>query len=76
MKEREPQVNENTKTTLFVTGNRTSALLKSAVADLAQIKQPHVQRFMKKNDIHPFEDASCMLSLVSVRPRDLVEERR
>jgi ribosome production factor 2 len=60
MKEREPQVNENTKTTLFVTGNRTSALLKSAVADLAQIKQPHVQRFMKKNDIHPFEDASSL----------------
>lgn len=29
------------------------------MADLASIKRPLVQKFQKKNDIRPFEDASC-----------------
>jgi ribosome production factor 2 len=62
MDKRAPQLHENTKTTLFVTGQKSSQILKLAVADLVAIKRPWVERFQKKNDIHPFEDASCELS--------------
>ncbi|KAH7379205.1 Brix domain-containing protein [Phaeosphaeria sp. MPI-PUGE-AT-0046c] len=60
MAKREPQLNENPKTTLFVTGPRTSQILKLAVADLATLKRPFCERFTKKNDIHPFEDATSL----------------
>lgn len=60
MEKREPQVHENPKTTLFVSGQKTSQILKLATADLCMLKRPFVERFSKKNDIHPFEDASCM----------------
>ncbi|KAF5844241.1 hypothetical protein GGP41_002828 [Bipolaris sorokiniana] len=60
MKKREPQQNENPKTTLFVSGQKTSQILKLAVADLTTIKRPFVERFTKKNDIHPFDDASSL----------------
>lgn len=59
MAKREPQQNENPKTTLFVTGQKTSQILKLAVADLSTLKRPFCERFTKKNDIHPFDDASC-----------------
>lgn len=57
---REPQQNENPKTTLFVTGQKSSQILKLAVADLCTLKRPFVERFTKKNDIHPFDDASSL----------------
>ena len=60
MKAREPQQHENPKTTLFVTGQKTSQILKLATADLATLKRPFVERFTKKNDIHPFDDASSL----------------
>jgi ribosome production factor 2 len=60
MAKREPQQTENPKTTLFVTGKKTSQILKLAVADLATLKRPYVERFTKKNDIHPFDDASSL----------------
>jgi ribosome production factor 2 len=60
MAKREPQQNENPKTTLFVTGQRTSQILKLAVADLSTLKRPFCERFTKKNDIHPFDDASSL----------------
>ena len=59
MDKREPLVHENPKTTLFVTGPKTSQILKLCTADLRMLKKPFVESFMKKNDIHPFEDASC-----------------
>jgi hypothetical protein len=62
MAKREPQQNENPKTTLFVTGQKTSQILKLAVADLSTLKRPFCERFTKKNDIHPFDDASCTSS--------------
>lgn len=68
MEKRAPQVHENTKSALFVTGPRSSQILKLAVADLAQLKKPHCERFTKKNDIHPFEDASCNASHTSSLP--------
>ncbi|KAI8940448.1 hypothetical protein NX059_004134 [Plenodomus lindquistii] len=57
---REPQQTENPKTTLFVTGQKTSQILKLAVADLCTLKRPFIERFTKKNDIHPFDDASSL----------------
>jgi len=60
MAKREPQQHENPKTTLFVPGQRTSQILKLAVADLVILKNPFVARFTKKNDIHPFDDASSL----------------
>lgn len=60
MAKREPQQNENPKTTLFVTGQKSSQILKLAVADLCTIKRPFIERFSKKNDIHPFADASSL----------------
>jgi hypothetical protein len=63
MAKREPQQNENPKTTLFVTGQKTSQILKLAVADLSTLKRPFCERFTKKNDIHPFDDASCTFRL-------------
>jgi ribosome production factor 2 len=60
MAKREPQQTENPKTTLFVTGQKSSQILKLAVADLATLKRPYVERFTKKNDIHPFDDASSL----------------
>lgn len=60
MAKREPQQNENPKTTLFVNGQKTSQILKLAVADLSTLKRPFCERFTKKNDIHPFDDASSL----------------
>lgn len=60
MAKREPQQTENPKTTLFVTGQRSSQILKLAVADLCTLKRPFVERFTKKNDIHPFDDATSL----------------
>lgn len=59
MAKREPQQTENPKTTLFVTGQKSSQILKLAVSDLATLKRGFCERFTKKNDIHPFDDASC-----------------
>ncbi|KAF9736260.1 hypothetical protein PMIN06_005339 [Paraphaeosphaeria minitans] len=60
MDKREPLQNENPKSTLFVTGPRTSQILKLCTADLRMLKKPFIEAFTKKNDIHPFEDASSL----------------
>ncbi|KAF2831473.1 Brix-domain-containing protein [Ophiobolus disseminans] len=60
MAKREPQHHENPKTTLFVSGQKTSQILKLAVADLSTLKRPFCEKFTKKNDIHPFDDASSL----------------
>lgn len=60
MAKREPQQVENPKTTLFVSGQKTSQILKLAVADLCTLKRPFIERFTKKNDIHPFDDATSL----------------
>jgi hypothetical protein len=38
-------------------------------ADLKMLKKPFVESFTKKNDIHPFEDASCKTEDVDRRQR-------
>ncbi|KAF2270417.1 Brix-domain-containing protein [Lojkania enalia] len=60
MEKRAPHEHENPKTTLFLTGTKTSQILILATRDLARLKRPFVEKFTKKNDVHPFEDASSL----------------
>ena len=51
---------ENAKTTLFLKGTSSSSLLNDLLTDLHSLKRPYAIRFTKKNQIHPFEDASSL----------------
>lgn len=53
-----PQVNENTKKTLFLRYHKCSEITQLVMTDLNSLKRPHTIKFSKKNDTHPFEDAS------------------
>ncbi len=57
---REPLTQENTKTTLFLRGTSSSSLVNSLLGDLHSLKRPFAVRFTKKNDIHPFQDATSL----------------
>ncbi|CAG8550426.1 6295_t:CDS:2, partial [Paraglomus brasilianum] len=56
LKKREPKVQENTKTAIFIRGSQTSQIVNAALADLCSLKKPNAVMFSKKNDIHPFDD--------------------
>ena len=57
---REPLAHENTKVVLFLQGKTCSAFVKDLLSDINALKRPFTVRFTKKNDIHPFEDASSL----------------
>lgn len=57
---REPLAQENIKTTLFLKGTSSSSLVNSLLGDIYSLKRPFAVRFTKKNEIHPFEDASSL----------------
>ena len=59
MDKRAPREVENPKTTLFLKGGKSSNITHMASRDMAKLKKPFIEKFTKKNDIHPFEDASC-----------------
>ncbi|KAK8218222.1 Brix domain-containing protein [Phyllosticta capitalensis] len=60
LEKRAPQVHENPKTTLFLRGTSCSQIAQLALTDLKSLKDPLAIKFNKKNDIHPFEDASSL----------------
>ncbi|KAK9448973.1 Brix domain-containing protein [Limtongia smithiae] len=60
LEQRSSKIVENTKQALTVRGSTCGQLLQNAMADLAAYKQPDVKKFQKKNEIHPFEDASSL----------------
>ncbi|KAL8795561.1 MAG: hypothetical protein Q9195_001982 [Heterodermia aff. obscurata] len=60
LKAREPLPTENPKTTLLLRGTSCSSLISTLLTDLNALKRPHSVRFTKKNDIHPFADASSL----------------
>ncbi|PNS15882.1 Ribosome production factor 2 [Sphaceloma murrayae] len=60
LEKRAPQAHENAKTTLFLRYTSCSSLLQLLMRDLHLLKAPMCIRFEKKNDIHPFEDASSL----------------
>lgn len=55
-----PQQTENPRQTLFLKGTKCSDLCQLVLKDLHSLKRPLATRFQKKNDIHPFEDASSL----------------
>ncbi|KAK3713455.1 rRNA-binding ribosome biosynthesis protein rpf2 [Vermiconidia calcicola] len=55
-----PQTTENPRTTLFLRYTTSSELLHLVTSDLHALKRPLAIKFTKKNDIHPFEDASSL----------------
>ncbi|KAL9581808.1 MAG: hypothetical protein Q9212_003673 [Teloschistes hypoglaucus] len=57
---REPLAHENTKTVLLLRGTSCSSLVQDLFSDINALKRPFSIRFTKKNDIHPFEDASSL----------------
>ncbi|KAM5356146.1 hypothetical protein ACJ41O_002792 [Fusarium nematophilum] len=60
LEKREPKVNENPKTCLFLRGTTCSQIVQDALSDLHQMRQPLAKKFTKKNAIHPFDDASSL----------------
>ncbi|WVQ83080.1 hypothetical protein IAT38_005218 [Cryptococcus sp. DSM 104549] len=60
LEKREPQIVENEKTALFVRGQTSSERVRNTMKDLYALKQPHAINFSRKNDLHPFEDASSL----------------
>ncbi|KAK8843952.1 hypothetical protein IAR55_006744 [Kwoniella newhampshirensis] len=57
---REAQIVENEKTAIFVRGQTSSDIVRNAMKDLYALKRPEAINFSRKNDIHPFEDASSL----------------
>lgn len=55
-----PKAIENPKTALFLRGTSCSQIAQDALADLYSLRRPLAQKFTKKNEIHPFEDASSL----------------
>ncbi|KAH8820317.1 Brix domain-containing protein [Xylogone sp. PMI_703] len=55
-----PKVVEGGKTALFLRGTTCSQVVQDALTDLSSLKAPLCKRFTKKNDIHPFVDASSL----------------
>ncbi|KAK9467230.1 Brix domain-containing protein [Lipomyces arxii] len=55
-----PKIIERTKKALTIRGSTCNSTVQNAMADIAAFKQPDVKKFQKKNQIHPFEDASSL----------------
>lgn len=55
-----PQNVENPRTTLFLRYTTAPEVLQLVLRDLHSLKRPLCIKFDKKNDIHPFEDASSL----------------
>ncbi|KAJ3026663.1 UNVERIFIED_CONTAM: rRNA-binding ribosome biosynthesis protein rpf2, partial [Siphonaria sp. JEL0065] len=56
-KKREPMLEENVKSSLFIKGSTTSELVMDALKDLYALHRPNAILFSKRNDLHPFDDA-------------------
>ncbi|KAI0970130.1 ribosome biogenesis protein RPF2 [Xylaria arbuscula] len=61
LEKKAPKIIENPKSTLFLRGTTCSQIVQDALADLHSLRQPLAKKFSKKNDIHPFEDASSLI---------------
>ncbi|TDZ21929.1 Ribosome biogenesis protein RPF2 [Colletotrichum orbiculare MAFF 240422] len=60
LEKREPKAQENPKTALFLRGSSCSQVTQDALNELYQLRQPLAKRFVKKNDIHPFDNADSI----------------
>lgn len=57
---KEARLVENTKAALFVPGANSNKFLHDAMIDLMALKKPDIKKFLKKNEIRPFEDPSAL----------------
>ncbi|KFY21191.1 hypothetical protein V491_03090 [Pseudogymnoascus sp. VKM F-3775] len=55
-----PKPVENPKKALFLRGTSCSQKTQDALTDLYSLRRPLAQKFTKKNEIHPFEDATSL----------------
>lgn len=55
-----PKPVENPKKALFLRGTTCSQKTQDALTDLYSLRRPLAQKFTKKNEIHPFEDAASL----------------
>ncbi|CAF1376252.1 unnamed protein product [Rotaria magnacalcarata] len=59
LKEREPKLIENARSSLCIRGNKTNNIMKILLKDLHLLKSPYSKMYQKKNpDIFPFENTS------------------
>ncbi|KAG9283961.1 hypothetical protein G9A89_005468 [Geosiphon pyriformis] len=59
-KKREPKLQENPKTAIFIRGHKTSNIVNIALSDLCALKKPDAITFSKKNEILPFENTTSL----------------
>ncbi|XP_028413519.1 ribosome production factor 2 homolog [Dendronephthya gigantea] len=57
---KEPKLVENSKTTMFIRGGRTSETVTQALKDLYVLRKPHAVIFKRKNIMRPFEDETSL----------------
>jgi len=57
---REPKAVENTKSAMFIRGEKTSEIITQVLKDLSKMKKPFASFYNKKNKIRPFEDPSSI----------------
>ncbi|RIB05633.1 ribosome production factor 2 [Gigaspora rosea] len=60
LKKREPKVEENVKTAIFVRGSTTSQVVNDALSDLCRLRRTNSINFTKKNNVHPFDDDTSL----------------
>ncbi|CAG8497616.1 320_t:CDS:2 [Ambispora gerdemannii] len=60
LKKREPKIQENQKTAIFLRGHKTNNIINTALSDLCALKKPDAITFSKKNEILPFEDDTSL----------------
>ena len=58
LRKMEPKVIENPRATLVLRGQKSSALVNTALTDIYMLKKPNAKHFARHNAVHPFEDAT------------------
>ncbi|KRX06926.1 hypothetical protein PPERSA_07089 [Pseudocohnilembus persalinus] len=65
VRQREPQVEEGPKKTLFVKGNKGSEKVNTFLNDFYQLKKQYSINYSNKHDIHPFEGTQMIDKFVT-----------
>jgi len=65
LKKRESRAVEDAKTALLLSGNRATVEVQSLLKDLHKVRSPLASLFIRKHDMHPFEDTQRLESLCS-----------
>ncbi|KAK8793393.1 hypothetical protein WA158_004752 [Blastocystis sp. Blastoise] len=60
LENRAPKINENPKTAMLLKTTTASKYIVDVLKDLARLKAPHSKLMVKKNEIHPFDDANSV----------------